>query len=100
MNQTQLFILKPSIEHRFREFHSKNPHVYQRLVELARELRAKGYKRAGIGMLYEVLRWQTMIKTVGEDYKLNDNYRSRYARLIMEKEPDLEGFFEKRRLHS
>ena len=37
------------------------------------------------------------IRSIG-DYKLNDHYRSRYVRLIIEKHPELEGFFELREL--
>jgi hypothetical protein len=40
------------------------------------------------------------MKTVGDDFKLNNNYHSRYARLIMEREPGLDGFFETRGLRS
>ena len=32
----------------------------------------------------------------GKDFKLNNNYVSRYARLIMAQEADLEGVFETR----
>jgi len=41
-----------------------------------------------------VLRWERAMKTTDQtEWKLNNNYTSRYARLIMEQEPDLEGFF-------
>ena len=33
-------------------------------------------------------------------FKLNDHYTSRYARLIMEREPDLRGIFRTRKLMS
>jgi hypothetical protein len=36
------------------------------------------------------------ISTTG-DFKLNNNYRAHYARLIMHQEPDLDGIFELRR---
>lgn len=86
----------------FWDFHLNNPGVYCELVELAHELRKKGYRKCGIGMLFEVLRWQRMLKTIdaSSDFKLNNNYRSRYARLIMAKEPDLREFFELRELRS
>ena len=52
-------------------------------------------------MLFEVLRWEWIIRGLpdtAEEFKLNNNYTSRYARLIMESEPGLEGVFETRRL--
>lgn len=88
-----------TIREAFREFHGKNPHVYDELVTLARGLVRAGHRRIGIGMLFEVLRWQRMLATTGDEFKLNNNYRSRYARLIMYREIDLRYVFETRRLH-
>jgi hypothetical protein len=84
----------------FLAFHAANPHIYDALVVLARRARSAGRTRAGIGMLWEVLRWDIFIRTTGTEYKLNNNLRSRYARLIMHREPDLAGFFETRVLTS
>lgn len=90
-----------SIAQRFLEFHILNPHVYRNLVVLAREVRAQDpFAQIGICTLYEVTRWKYRLETtVGEDqYKLNNDFRSRYARLIMAQEPDLKGIFEIRKL--
>ena len=89
------------IERAFWEFHAANPHVYDRLVHLTRDLMRRGRRKIGIGMLFEVLRWHHL-STVGDadGFKLNNNYRSYYARLIMSIEPDLDGIFEIRRLHA
>jgi len=48
----------------------------------------------GIGMLYEVLRWNyyTTVET-NEEYKLSNDFRAPYARLIMDQEPDLQDAF-------
>lgn len=90
-----------SIERDFWAFHGANPHVYTRLVELARAWRQRrGERKLGIGMLFEVLRWQVAMQTTGDDFKLNNNYRSYYARLIMDRERDLAGVFETRQLHA
>ena len=83
------------------QFHMDNPHVYQILVELARNLKAAGHKRLGIRMLWETMRYELMTDTIHpKGFKLNDHYHSRYARLIMEQEPDLDGIFETRKLRS
>lgn len=89
-----------TIDADFLAFHSANPHIYDALVSLARRAKAAGRRKAGIGMLWEVLRWDIFIRTTGTEYKLNNNYRSRYARLIMHREPDLADFFETRVLTS
>jgi hypothetical protein len=88
-----------TIEQAFLRFHAQNPHVYDELVKLARRARRSGSSRVGIGMLFEVLRWRHTLRTGGDDFKLNNNYRSYYARLIMLREPDLAGVFETRQLH-
>lgn len=88
------------IEEAFWQFHAANPHVYDRLVKLARDLHERGRDRIGAKMLFEVLRWHHM-STVGDadGFKLNNNYHALYARLIMHREPDLDGIFELRKLH-
>src|SRR5262245_21337076 len=83
----------------FRRFHADNPHVYRQLVEMAVEGRRAGASKIGIGMLFEVLRWRHTLRTGGDEFKLNNNYRSYYARLIMLNNPDLFGIFEIRKLH-
>jgi hypothetical protein len=85
----------------FLAFHEANPKVYEELVKLARQAKAKGRTTIGIGMLWEVLRWHFWLETKGDDeFKLNNNHRSRYARLIMGLEVDLAGVFVTRELRS
>lgn len=88
------------IEMAFRAFHQKNPDVYAKLVDLARRAKRAGKTNIGIGMLYEVVRWDYYLTTSDDDFKLNNNYRSRYARLIMDAEPDLAGIFHLRELRA
>jgi hypothetical protein len=87
------------IASRFERFHANNPHVYKNLVTLARELRSKKPTCVtGIGMLYEVLRWNYYMTTDSEDdYKLNNDFKAPYSRLIMKQEPDLDGIFRVRK---
>jgi hypothetical protein len=91
-----------SIDAAFDAFHTANPWVYKALVSLALDMHVRGRQRVGIGMLFEVLRWQHALATVDDasEFKLNNNYRSRYARLIMATVPALDGIFETRKLTS
>ena len=92
-----------SHQQQFETFHARNPWVYEALVKLARDLRQRdGHRLIGIGMLFEVLRWQYWMSTQdpNSSFKLNNNYRSRYARMIMDCEPDLADAFELRELKS
>lgn len=94
--------LHTAIDRAFWVFHETNPDVYVELVRLCRDLRARGRTKVGMKMLFEVLRWSRMLRTEDpqSDFKLNNNYTSRFARLIMEFEPDLTGLFETRELRS
>jgi hypothetical protein len=89
-----------TIDERFCEFHAANPHVYDELVTLARRAQRRGHQRIGIELLFAIIRWRRMMRTVdpSSGFKLNDHYTSRYARLIMQQESDLDGFFETRRI--
>lgn len=97
MNGPQLSLLPDPIDQRFFAFHHANPHVYQALVRMARQWKAAGHHRCSIAMLYEALRFDQGLRTDSADgLKLNNSYRSRYARIIQANEPDLAGFFETR----
>lgn len=88
-----------SIEAAFWQFHREHPEVYVELRGLARELIARGYKRFGIATIYEVARWRSMMRRrPGDAFKLNNNHRAYYARLLMQAEPDLAGLFNTREL--
>ncbi|MGR8921988.1 MAG: hypothetical protein ACU85V_20420 [Gammaproteobacteria bacterium] len=97
--QLGLFSNDETIRERFEKFHAENPHVFEALRRRALRAKARGY-RPGIGCLFEVLRWQHGMTTQGDEFKLNNNFRSHYARLLMEREPELEGFFETRGLRA
>jgi hypothetical protein len=84
------------LERRFREWIAENPQVYSGIVALAREAKARGRRKYAIAALYEVLRWQRGFETTGDSWKLNNDFRAPLARLVMEREPDLAGFFETR----
>ena len=81
--------------HRFRLFHQANPHILDAMVRLARQARAAGYETYGIAALFEVLRWERTVVTRDptSDYKLCNDYKPMYARLIAIMHTDLDGFF-------
>ena len=89
-------------ECKFWEFHLNNRHVYRQLVEMCWEYRQRGYTgKIGICMLYEVLRWSHLMTNRGdESFKLSNNFKPHYARLIMRCNPDLGEIFEIRTIWS
>lgn len=96
----QLGLFDDPIEAAFRAFHHDHPEVYRELAVLARAWKTAGHKKLGIATLFEVLRWNAHLEGRDVDgFKLNNNYRSRYARLLMANERDLDGLFDTRELH-
>lgn len=89
-----------TIQERFEDFHRLNPSVLTKLEALTTQWLAAGGTRIGIGMLTEVLRWQYGLQTRGDDFKLNNAYRSRYVRLMLQRHPEWEGVFQLRELHT
>lgn len=82
------------MERRFWEFHERNPRVYDRLVAMTRLKLSRGRPQVGMGQLFEVLRWEwDLTHDFREEFKLNNNYRAFYARLIEKNHPDLRGVF-------
>jgi hypothetical protein len=91
---------RKTIQERFEDFHATNPWVYDELCRLARRVKARGHQRIAIDYLFGYIRWTQLMRPVDptSPFKLNDHYRSRYARLIMAREPDLVDLFETREL--
>jgi hypothetical protein len=79
---------------KFEEFHRSNPQVYDTLVALARRRIANtGCTKMAIATLFEVARWEVSMTTTDPDYKISNDHKPFYARLMMEQEPDLKGIF-------
>lgn len=93
--------MNPDLDEQFDDFHMRHPEVMRHLTRLCYQAVSRGRTRIGIGQLFEVLRWQRNIGRDAEDeFKLNNNLRSRYARRLMADHPEFEGLFETRKLGS
>lgn len=86
-----------TIAERFDAFHDANPHVADALESLAGQWLAR-HKRVGMKALVERLRWESGIQTDGEIWRLNNNYTSLYARLLLDRHPEWAGRIETRAL--
>lgn len=91
------------IEREFWAFHFAHPEVYDALRALALRVKRKGKSQYSIKALYETLRLSSILSFENfwihsngghpKDTLLNNNYTSLYARLLMQQEPRLKGFF-------
>lgn len=84
----------------FWQYHTENPEVFQLFLRFARQAKRAGMKRYGAKSIVERIRWHIAIETNDPEYKLNNNYTSRYARLLEREYPEFEGFFIKRRIRT
>lgn len=90
---------KPTIQDKFEEFLEANPHFYGEFVRVARHLKSLGYTEASARGIVHFMRIDRALKINRiDDYRINDHISSRIARMVMDKEPDLTGFFETRKL--
>lgn len=98
--QADLFSQTTTADQKFNQFNHDNPSVYRSLVKLAREARSMGKRKISIELLINRVRWDIWMATTDTDFKINNNYKSRYARLIMQNEYDLRDIFNTRELRS
>lgn len=84
-----------TVAQQFFKFHHEHPNVYKQLVNLAYQWKDAGHQQLGIATLFEKLRWEWHVGTIRDSsgFKLNNNYRAFYARLIMDENPELRGMF-------
>jgi len=90
-----------SIQARFERFDAENPQVWERLVELMFEM--QDYRnmmhRWSVKAAFEVMRYESLRTNQG-DFKLPNDFTSRYARKLLENYPHFEGFIEIRELRT
>lgn len=94
-----------TIEERFELFHQQNPWVFAALESLASDWLAHGHQRVGVKALAEIVRWQYGRRTTSprhhatnSSFKLNNDFTSRYARLLLERHPEWANAIELRAL--
>jgi len=73
--------------------------VANRFIRIAYGCKMRGMKM-GAKAIWERLRWNYALKTDqgSSQFKLNNNFHSYMARFAEEREPKLQGYFNKRRL--
>lgn len=102
-NQTNRKIgaYRDSIAVRFARWTEKNPDIINLLLKFALEAKRAGINRFGIAAIVERARWEANFVSKGEEsFKISNDFRSLLARLLMQMDSRLEGFFELRELRS
>jgi len=89
--------LAPHIVEKFFIFHRENPKIYPLFEKFAGDLRRAGREHYGIQPIAERIRWHLNVETQGDEFKINNNHLSCYARLLMIHDKTFVGFFRTRR---
>jgi hypothetical protein len=91
---------QPTLDERFEDFHATHPWVLEALEDVTTRWIKAGGGRIGVKALFEQLRWERATTHSGEPLHLNNNFTSRYARLLCERHPEWCEVFELRRLRT
>lgn len=78
------------------KFFSENPMVWKMFRHHTTELIEAGHKTMSHRMIWETIRFNSMLETNGEPFKLNNNHLPFYAKLFMKRYPEYGQVFELR----
>lgn len=78
----------------FKKFHNNNPQIYEEFKKLAYKMKSTGRRKYSSKMIINVLRWETDLRSDGDEFKINDRFQSIYGRLLAYHDPSFEEFFE------
>lgn len=84
------------LEQDFLDYNRDNPQIYTAFVRFAAQAVASGRPRFSAKAIIERMRWFTMIEAKEDDFKINNNYTTFYAKKFMREYPQHDGFFETR----
>jgi hypothetical protein len=89
-------------EERFQRLLREHPEVFTAFRRRAWQLRERGKRHISADSICHYLRDETPIDTrTGEDtYKINNDFSSRFARLLIAEEPSFSAYIETRKLRS
>ena len=90
-----------TIAERFAKFHAANPWVADAMEALIADWLAHGNERASTKWASEIIRWQYGRETTGDQgFRLNTDFTSRYARLLLSRRPEWAGAIHTRQLRA
>ena len=93
-------VRKGTIQEAFERFDAANPAVWELFVRFALEAVRARRPRFGAKMIWERMRWYSYFESDDEDYKLPNDFHSRYARKFMAAYPQYNYLFKTRSLRT
>jgi hypothetical protein len=85
--------MKDDLKDKWWAWHKENPEFYKLFKKFTFQAISKGHRRLSAWLIVNRIRWETMIVTTGNEYKISNDFIALYARLFMHEYPDYKGFF-------
>ncbi|MFF0469345.1 hypothetical protein ACFYPX_18175 [Micromonospora zamorensis] len=82
---------------RFLDFHKANRHVYKLFEHRIRRYQREGVRYIGADLVLAGIRCDYTVVTKSEPYKINNNHKSFYSRLLLHRNPALGSLLKMRR---
>lgn len=92
-----------TITDQFRDFHSRNPQVYQMFKEVSNRLISRSVPHLSSKFIWEIVRYEVYMhvdRREWDKYKLNNNFTAYYGRMFVEEFPEFKKKFEFRTIKS
>ena len=74
-------------------WHKENPEVYELFKKFTFNAIDRGHQKFSHWLIMNRIRWETNIDTVGDEFKIRNDYIAFYARLFMVDYPEHNGIF-------
>jgi hypothetical protein len=87
-----------SIQQRFEQFHQAHPSVFELFTAFATQKLLEGHTRYSADAILHRVRWEMEGQWQESGFKINNDFSSRYARLLSRTDERFADFFEFRRL--
>jgi len=87
---------KDEIDRQFAGFHAENPKIWELFVKFTFQVIARNLAHYSADAVVHRIRWFTNIETMGDPFKINNNFVTCYARMFHRTYPEHYGFFELR----
>ena len=89
-----------SIQQKFEDFDVAHPEVYTHFRHFANQIRTAGHTKYGAKTIIERIRWEMDLQVTDGEFKINNNFISRYARKLINEDTSFEGFFNLREIRT
>lgn len=87
--------VKSTIQYAFEKFDDENPHIYDMIVRFTQDIQHSGRRKTSISLIIERIRWEVYTSTTTQDvdFKISNDFRSRYVRKLVEDHPEFREMF-------